>query len=169
VPNTNPEKHKAYCKAYRKRNLEKVKADIRRYHREHKEELKIKAIARRHANPEPHRIQTKAWRKAHLEFYRVAASVRRTRKTEAGGSFTVVEWRSLCKKYGNRCLSCGKRWNLTADHVIPVSKGGTSDIGNIQPLCGPCNSIKSDKSTDYRKIWTKPKKVGGLWQTRRKP
>jgi hypothetical protein len=151
MPNTNPEKHKAYCRDYRKRNLEKVKADIRKWHKEHKEELKVKATLRRRENPEPHRKQTREWRKTHLEFYKVRAAVRRTRKTEAGGEFTVEEWKSLCKKHHNRCLCCGKRRKLTADHVIPVSKGGTSDISNIQPLCGSCNSMKNDKTTDYRR------------------
>jgi len=37
-----------------------------------------------------------------------------------------------------------------ADHVLPVSKGGTSYISNIQPLCQPCNSGKKDKHIDYR-------------------
>lgn len=151
MPNTNPEKHKAYCKAYRKRNLEKVKADIQKWHREHREELKVKAVLRRHANPEPHRAQTREWRKSHLEFYKVRAAVRRTKKTEAGGNFTVEEWLALCKYYGKRCLCCGKIRKLTADHVIPVSKGGSSNIENIQPLCGPCNSTKNDKIIDYRR------------------
>jgi 5-methylcytosine-specific restriction endonuclease McrA len=56
----------------------------------------------------------------------------------------------LCEKYHKRCLCCDKRRKLTADHVIPVSKGGTSDISNIQPLCQPCNSSKGAKIIDYR-------------------
>ena len=50
------------------------------------------------------------------------------------------------------CLCCNRRRKLTADHVIPVSKGGTSYISNIQPLCQPCNSSKGTKTTDFREI-----------------
>jgi 5-methylcytosine-specific restriction endonuclease McrA len=47
-------------------------------------------------------------------------------------------------------LCCGKRKPLEADHVIPVCKGGTSWLHNIQPLCRSCNAKKHDKCTDFR-------------------
>lgn len=33
--------------------------------------------------------------------------------------------------------------NLTVDHVVPVSRGGSDHITNLQLLCGSCNSTKS--------------------------
>lgn len=39
--------------------------------------------------------------------------------------------------------------HLTADHIIPVSKGGTDDADNIQALCYSCNAIKGDRDMDY--------------------
>ena len=51
---------------------------------------------------------------------------------------------------GYMCLVCKSRKNLTADHVIPVSKGGKTELNNLQTLCQPCNSKKGTKEIDYR-------------------
>ncbi len=39
--------------------------------------------------------------------------------------------------------------NLTIDHVIPKSRGGTDHLENLQLLCGACNSIKGDREMSY--------------------
>ena len=39
--------------------------------------------------------------------------------------------------------------NLTIDHVIPKSRGGTDHVENLQLLCGACNSIKGDREMAY--------------------
>jgi 5-methylcytosine-specific restriction endonuclease McrA len=43
---------------------------------------------------------------------------------------------------GHRCAYCGNGAPLQLDHIIPVSKGGSSDPGNLQSLCVPCNRAK---------------------------
>lgn len=40
------------------------------------------------------------------------------------------------------CQYCGSRGNLTVDHVVPRSKGGTSSWENIVASCAPCNRRK---------------------------
>jgi 5-methylcytosine-specific restriction endonuclease McrA len=69
------------------------------------------------------------------------------------------QWENLKSLNDYRCVSCkideialqakwGKSWlsKLTKDHIIPLSKGGTDYIENIQPLCVSCNSMKKDLS-----------------------
>lgn len=60
-----------------------------------------------------------------------------------------VEWREICSVFGHRCPSCGRHereiGRLTMDHIIPLSKGGIHQPGNVQPLCGRCNSKKNTR------------------------
>jgi 5-methylcytosine-specific restriction endonuclease McrA len=64
------------------------------------------------------------------------------------GSFTLQEWEYIKKKYNYCCVFCGKQdgvIKLTKDHIIPITKGGSNFISNIQPLCQSCNSRKSNR------------------------
>jgi hypothetical protein len=44
-----------------------------------------------------------------------------------------------------RCVQCNGQVNLEFDHIIPVSKGGSSTARNLQLLCETCNRSKSAK------------------------
>ncbi len=46
----------------------------------------------------------------------------------------------------NGCLVHFPFRNLTIDHIVPQSKGGTDHIQNLQLLCAMCNSMKGAKS-----------------------
>ena len=43
------------------------------------------------------------------------------------------------------CQYCGCRDELTFDHVVPRSKGGTTTWENVVAACSPCNLRKGDK------------------------
>ena len=38
--------------------------------------------------------------------------------------------------------------NLQIDYIIPWARAGTDHISNLQLLCGPCNSIKGNRSQE---------------------
>lgn len=41
-----------------------------------------------------------------------------------------------------RCRRCGSRERLELDHIVPVSKGGSNTVRNIELLCERCNRQK---------------------------
>jgi len=52
------------------------------------------------------------------------------------------------------CEACGATdKKLHVDHIIPVSHGGETEIGNLQALCYTCNTQKGNRDdTDFR-VW----------------
>jgi 5-methylcytosine-specific restriction endonuclease McrA len=56
-------------------------------------------------------------------------------------SVRIFVWR----RDEGRCVKCGSQEKLEFDHIIPISKGGSSTERNIQLLCESCNREKSDK------------------------
>ncbi len=75
------------------------------------------------------------------------------RSKTATGRFTIEDWKRIKEKYNFTCLSCGKREpeiKLTIDHIQPLSKNGSNNIDNIQPLCRSCNARKNARMIDYR-------------------
>lgn len=40
------------------------------------------------------------------------------------------------------CCSCGRKDNLTVDHIVQLSQGGTNNLVNLQTLCKYCHEKK---------------------------
>jgi 5-methylcytosine-specific restriction endonuclease McrA len=79
---------------------------------------------------------------------------RRSMRLNASGSHSFGEWENLKAQYNWICSCCKKlepKIKLTKDHIIPLSKGGSDNIENIQPLCRSCNSKKNTKTIYYNK------------------
>lgn len=49
------------------------------------------------------------------------------------------------KRDGNVCRWCGATEDLVIDHAFPFSRGGKTEIENLQTLCRSCNIKKGSK------------------------
>ena len=86
------------------------------------------------------------------EYYGFMSTRRKLRKIENGGSHTLGEWETLKAQYNWTCPCCKKsepEIKLTEDHIVAISKGGSDNVENIQPLCLSCNSSKQAKTIRF--------------------
>lgn len=81
----------------------------------------------------------------------------RARDIGAEGAFSPQEWIDLLEECNRRCAYCNREENpdslLTADHKIPLSRGGTNWITNIAAACRKCNGAKRDKTPEEFTAW----------------
>ena len=54
-----------------------------------------------------------------------------------------IEGNHITKKWKYKCAYCGSNKELTIDHVVPRSKGGTDFTKNVVCCCHSCNQSKS--------------------------
>jgi 5-methylcytosine-specific restriction endonuclease McrA len=78
-----------------------------------------------------------------------------------------------------RCQYCGRhrtelrgRDFLTRDHVVPISRGGANDWGNVVAACSPCNNRKGNRLPSETGMTllatpTEPNHVELVWAVRR--
>lgn len=103
-------------------------------------------------NEEKYKIYCKEYTKKYnlTEEGKKNNTLRRYKRRMLVNELDNIDYNLLKEKFaklGNKCIICGNK-DITIDHIIPVSKGGTNDIDNLQPLCKSCNSSKGNKTME---------------------
>ncbi len=142
-----PRNHETICKECKKlRNniaRSKNRAHYQAYHRKWQSSPEWKEyLSAYHRRNKARILKRDKERPDYLANKNIRWHKRRARLHGNGGNHTLEEWDALKRRFDHRCVHCRKRKTLTKDHVKPLCKGGTNDIGNIQPLCQSCNSVK---------------------------
>lgn len=141
--NANKEKRKAICARYRALNKEKIAASRAKYITKNKNVL----AARRAENSQKNVARVNAWRLANPDKRRIHDHNREARKTGNGGIHTAADIRNLLTLQKSKCACCKKsiKTGYHIDHIVPVCRGGTNNIINLQLLCPHCNMTKNAK------------------------
>jgi len=141
--------HKDQCRKYI--NVDKQRVNSRTYLRNHPDKARLNAKRWRENNPEKAKEVVKRWRNNNPEKMRLIDKRKKFRRRNAIGNFTFKEWENKLKEFNNCCAYCKKPLNeneITIDHKIPLSRGGTNYIENLVPSCMSCNSKKGKRTPE---------------------
>lgn len=146
----------------------------RKSHEKHRDERIETARLRREANREIIRQKDAAYRAKNIEAVRersrkwakqnranhpvedkIQKHARRAKERGGGGHFTKQQIADLYQRQKQKCANCKKhisdavgREKYHIDHVMPIARGGSSLIENIQLLCPHCNHTKHAQHPD---------------------
>lgn len=143
----NHDKVVAAIKACIQRNPKKYSERTAKWAREHPERRREIRAKYRHSHPKQIAIDNRNWRLRHPEAAKALSRVKRARKRNAEGKHTAQEIKRLMILQKYKCANCGAsiRKEYHADHIMPLARGGSNWIENIQLLCPHCNLCKHDK------------------------
>lgn len=142
--------HLKQVKEWKKNNRQRVRDNSKKNYLLNKDSISSYMSQWHRDHPGKKREWTKKYFENNPLKAREYTASRRARVNNNGGSYIADELKLLFDACGGICLCCGKEKPLTADHIVPISKGGSNEISNIQPLCQECNSRKGTKVIDYR-------------------
>lgn len=74
------------------------------------------------------------------EFFVEKNSSKRIKISKKKREAVYAKSNGICKICGN-FIPYSK---YTVDHIVPLAKGGSNEIGNLQASCDTCNKIKTD-------------------------
>ena len=135
--------------------VSRCKACVKGYnagqYRANREQRIAAAVTWREKNPERYlaiarKSNTKRYYRdlAKSRLLKRMANQRRRARMRGNGVFTISP-RDQHRLERSSCAMCGARDNLHVDHIVPIAKGGTHGIGNLQVLCSTCNRSKGAK------------------------
>ena len=139
----NRDKILSMKKEYRENNREILSEKQREYRKRNKSEI---------AKRQKEYIKTKEGAETLIR----ARRKRKALELKNGGSYTSTQWEECKQFFNNKCAYSGQPLrtdNIQAEHIIPLSKGGTSYIWNLCISLGEINHSKYNNNMEkwYRK------------------
>ncbi len=128
-------------KVWLEQNKSKVLAKQAEYRQKNKQVIALKTAL--YAQENPHKIR--------------ASALRQCAKRKGAKIFHISD-REIIKMLSSQCSVTGcTNLDIEMDHVIPLSRGGSHCIGNLQPMCTHHNRVKNNKTNMEFRVYMQKK------------
>lgn len=128
-------------KKYHKNDWQKKKNNPQ-YLKQHKEWL--------YKNSEYVKKKAKEYREKNKILLLISRSNQKSKQKGYYGVISMKEWEFVLLMTRYMCIACEDNTADSIDHVLPLSRGGTNTVNNIQPMCLKCNLKKGARHVDFR-------------------
>lgn len=140
----NRDRLRAYDAARYREDIDASRAESRAYYRRNAEAMQANSKRWFAANRDRARALAREWGSNNPGKMAQYRQNRRALENGAVGSFLADDIARLIEAQGGCCKVCGEKRNLTVDHILALSRGGSNWPSNLQMLCRPCNSSKKN-------------------------
>lgn len=128
---------------------ERIKANKEKYSKANRCKERARCKSWRESNKDKYKESQRNWEKNNGEKRRLMASHRRAAIAKAGGVYTIDQIHEMLINQNYICADqhceSSLRDGYHIDHIVPLCKGGSNYISNIQCLCQRCNTSKGGK------------------------
>jgi 5-methylcytosine-specific restriction endonuclease McrA len=133
----------AQVREYRIANAEAVKARKADYYARNRLQHNLKTRAWHAANIERVRANRRRYRRENPDVILAAQQRRRGRMVAVESSLSTAEWLEILEYHDHRCAYCLEKCDkLELEHIVAVSRGGGTTKENVVPACRSCNARK---------------------------
>lgn len=146
----DPEKNRAYNRAWHRANPDKAKAKKQKYYEKYGQKARDYVKKYRQENPDKVAAALSRWRRNNPETVQKYQLQRRA-LLKSAKTFDISA-KEIWRLYNGSCIYCGEP-SQTIEHIVPLSRNGSHGIGNLAPCCSRCNNSKNNKFiTEWKKV-----------------
>lgn len=98
-------------------------------------------------NKARHLAACNQWSRNNKQSRNAIQQKRRFKRLGSDATLTPDGWLETLETFNRSCAYClSSSEELTMDHIVPLSRGGSHTADNVVPACRPCNSKKGPRS-----------------------
>ena len=138
------------CKVCDKKHREKNKDKMKEYNKNYYENNKEKMKEYNKNYYENNKDKIKEYRENNKDKIKGYTHKRRALKLGNGGSYTKAQWLDTLEYFDYKCAYTGEciKHSCHVEHIVPISKGGTSYIWNLVPSTASANLSKQNRDME---------------------